>query len=104
MGGATAAAASTAHTEDIRAMILQYPAINLLPGALISGGEYDANQFENDVLILQGSGDKIVSTDMAKALAAHDNALRPAHCTLVVYAGQPHVFTGKYKVKAADEI
>ena len=104
MGGATAAAASLTHTDDIRAMILQYPAINLVPGAMTSGGEYDANQFENDVLILQGSEDKIVSLDMAKALAGHYNTLRPGHCTLVVYAGQPHVFTGKYKVAAAEEI
>lgn len=104
MGGATAAAASVTHTEDIRAMILQYPAINLVPGALTSGGEYDLNQFENNVLILQGSADKIVPMDMAEALADHYNALRPEHCALVVYEGQPHVFTGKYKVKAAAEI
>ena len=104
MGGATVAACSVTHSEDIRAIILQFPAINLVPTATVDGGEYDVNQYTPDVLLLQGTEDTIVPQSMSDALAVHYNQLRPDPCRYVVYERQPHVFTGKYKVEAAREI
>lgn len=104
MGGATVAAASVTHTQDIRGIILQYPAINLVPEARIAGSEYDACKYENPVLLLQGTADKIVPEVMSQQLAEYYNQGNKQQCTYVVYEGQPHVFTGKYKVKAAGEI
>lgn len=40
----------------------------------------------------------------ASDLTAQYNTLRDDHAELVIYEGQPHVFTGKYKVLAAKEI
>ena len=104
MGGATVAACSVEHSDDIKAIVLQYPAINLVPTAMISGGEYDVNQYTSDVLLLQGTADTIVPIEMSDSLVSYYNELRPDHCSYVIYEGQPHVFTGKYKVKAAGEI
>ena len=104
MGGATVAACSVTHSEDIRAIILQYPAINLVPTAQTKGGEYDINQYSGDVLLLQGTADTIVPCKWIEALTEYCNELRPDHAHLVIYEGQPHVFTGKYKVEAAREI
>ena len=104
MGGATVAATSVTHSEDVRAIILQYPAINLVPTALVDGSDYDANRYTADVMLLQGTADVIVPQAMSDALAAHYNILRPDHCHYVIYEGQPHVFTGEYKVEAAGEI
>lgn len=104
MGGATVATAAVTHSEDIRGIILQYPATNLNPDAMAGGAELDVNRYSPDVLILQGTNDKIVPLEMSEALTRHYNTLRPDHARLVVYEGQPHVFTGKYKVEAAREI
>lgn len=40
----------------------------------------------------------------ASDLTAQYNTLRDAHAELVIYEGQPHVFTGRYKVLVAKEI
>ena len=104
MGGATVATCAVNHSEDIRAIILQYPAINLNPDALVDGTQLDANGYTRDVLLLQGTDDVIVPLTMSEALRDHYNTLRPDHCRMVIYDGQPHVFTGKYKVEAAREI
>lgn len=104
MGGATVAAASVTHADDIRGIILQYPAINLVPTAMTEDGEYDANRYTRNVLLLQGTKDVIVPCEWIQSLAAYYNTLRPDHARLVIYEGQPHVFTGRYKVEAAKEI
>ena len=104
MGGATVAAASVTHSEDVRAIVLQYPAINLEPTAQTKGGEYDINRYSKDVLLLQGTADTIVPCEWIEALTEYCNELYPDHARLVIYKGQPHVFTGKYKVEAAREI
>jgi len=104
MGGATVVTCAVTHSEDIRAIILQYPAINLNPDALVDGAPLDANGYIRDVLLLQGTDDVIVPLAMSEALRDHYNMLRPDHCQMVVYEGQPHVFTGKYKVEAAKKI
>ena len=104
MGGATVASAAVAHSDDIRGIVLQYPAINLNPDATVSGAPLDVNGYTGPVLILQGTKDVIVPMEMSQNLAAHYNTLRDDHAELVIYEGQPHVFTGKYKVLAAKEI
>lgn len=48
--------------------------------------------------------DTITPLEMAQELATHYNAIRPGCAQLQVYEGQPHVFTGKYKVVAARDI
>ena len=104
MGGATVATAAVTHSEDIRAIVLQYPAINLNPDAMVSGAPLDVNGYTGPVLILQGTKDVIVPMEMSQNLTAHYNTLRDDHAEQVIYEGQPHVFTGKYKVLAAKEI
>ena len=104
MGGATVATCAVTHSEDIRAIILQYPAINLNPDASVDGATYDVNKYTPNVLLLQGTADKIVPLSMSENLCAHYNEYNPDHCKMVVYDGQPHVFDGKYKVIAAGEI
>ena len=104
MGGATVATAAVTHSDDIRGIVLQYPAINLNPDAMVSGAPLDVNGYTGPVLILQGTKDVIVPMEMSKNLAAHYNTLRDDHAELIIYEGQPHVFTGKYKVLAAKEI
>ena len=104
MGGATVATAAVTHSDDIRGIVLEYPAINLNPDAMVSGAPLDANGYTGSVLILQGTKDVIVSMEMSKNLTAYYNTLRDDHAELVIYEGQPHVFTGKYKVLAAKEI
>ena len=104
MGGATVASAAVAHSDDIRGIVLQYPAINLNPDATVSGAPLDVNGYTGPVLILQGTKDVIVPMEMSQNLTAHYNTLRDDHAELVIYEGQPHVFTGKYKVLAAKEI
>lgn len=104
MGGATAATCAVTHSSDIKAMILQYPAINLNPQALVDGADLDANKYTNDVLILQGNKDKIVPLSMSEGLLAHYNKYNENHAEMIIYDGQPHVFTGKYKVNAARDI
>ena len=104
MGGATVATAAVTHSDDIRGIVLQYPAINLNPDATVSGAPLDVNGYTGPVLILQGTKDVIVPMEMSQNLTAHYNTLRDDHAELVIYEGQPHVFTGKYKVLAAKEI
>ena len=104
MGGATVATAAVTHSDDIRGIVLEYPAINLNPEAMVSGTPLDVNGYTGPVLILQGTKDVIVPMEMPQNLAAHYNTLRDDHAELVIYEGQPHVFTGKYKVLAAKEI
>ena len=104
MGGATVATAAVTHNDDIRGIVLQYPAINLNPDATVSGAPLDVNGYTGPVLILQGTKDVIVPMEMSQHLTAHYNTLRDDHAELVIYEGQPHVFTGKYKVLAAKEI
>lgn len=102
MGGATVATCAITHSDDIRAIILQYPAINLNPDAMVDNAIYDVNKYKGNVLLLQGTVDKIVPLSMSEALYQHYNKYT-THCTMRVYEGQPHVFTGKYKVIAARE-
>ena len=104
MGGATVATAAVSHSEDIKAIILQYPAINLNPDAMVEGAELDVNGYTGPVLILQGTEDVIVPLTMSQNLTEHYNTLFADHAELIVYGGQPHVFTGTYKVKAAEDI
>ena len=103
MGGATVATAAVTHSDDIRGIILQYPAINLNPDATVDGATYDVNKYTRNVLLLQGTTDKIVPLSMLENLYAHYNKYAK-HCTMRVYEGQPHVFTGKYKVIAARAV
>lgn len=104
MGGATVATAAVTHSDDICGIVLEYPAINLNPDAMVSGASLDANGYTGPVLILQDTKDVIVPMEMSQNLTAHYNTLRDAHAELIIYEGQPHVFTGKYKVLAAKEI
>ncbi|MEE8807789.1 MAG: alpha/beta fold hydrolase [Lactimicrobium sp.] len=104
MGGATASAAAITHSTDVHGIILQYPAINLNPDALKTGAPLDVNGYTGPVLILQGTKDKIVPLEMARSLTDHYNIKKANHAKLIIYKGQPHVFTGKYKVKAAKDI
>ena len=104
MGGATVATAAVTHSDDIRGIVLEYPAINLNPDAMVSGAPLDVNGYTGPVLILQGTKDVIVPMEMSQSLTAHYNTLRDDHAELIIYEGQPHVFTGKYKVLAAKEI
>ena len=103
MGGATVATSAVTHSADIRGIILQYPAINLNPDATIDGATYDVNKYTRNVLLLQGTIDKIVPLSMSEKLYAHYNKYTK-HCIMRVYEGQPHVFTGKYKVIAARAV
>ena len=43
MGGATVATAAVTHSADIRGIVLEYPAINLDPDAMVSGAPLDVN-------------------------------------------------------------
>ena len=104
MGGATVAAAAISHSKDVNGIILQYPAINLVPTAMIQGGAYDVNKYEGDVLLLQGDNDNIVPLEMSDKLSEYYNQLRKDHSEYIVYKGQPHVFRGKYKVLAAKDM
>ena len=103
MGGATVATAAVTHSDDIRGIILQYPAINLNPDATVDGAAYDVNKYTRNVLLLQGTTDEIVPLSMSEKLYAHYNKYAK-HCTMRVYEGQPHVFMGKYKVIAARAV
>ena len=103
MGGATAATAAVTHSGDIRGVILQYPAINLNPQACVDGAELDVNGYTGQVLILQGTNDVIVPLSMSEKLYEHYNKYTN-HAVMRVYEGQPHVFTGKYKVIAARAV
>lgn len=104
MGGVTVATCATTHSEDIRGIILQYPAIFLNEQACEVGAEYDVNRFENPVLLLQGDNDKIVAKKYSDELCEYYNSVNKNHCRMIIYGGQPHVFTGKYKVIAARDI
>ncbi len=103
MGGATVATCAETHNNDIRAIVLQYPAINLNPEALTDGARFDANKYRKNVLILTGSNDKITPLSLVSGLHEHYNKYQK-HATRKVYEGQPHVFNGKYKVIAAQDI
>ena len=102
MGGATVATCAVTHSDDIAGIMLQYSAINLNPDAMVDEATYDVNKYTGNVLLLQGTTDKIVPLSMSEALYAHYNKYTK-HATMRVYEGQPHVFTGKYKVIAARE-
>lgn len=41
---------------------------------------------------------------MSEGLLAHYNKYNENHAEMIIYDGQPHVFTGKYKVYAARDI
>lgn len=103
MGGATVATAAVTHSEDIRAIILQYPAINLNPDAEVDGATYDVNKYTKNVLMLTGTDDKITPLPLVQGLYDHYNKYTK-HATMRVYEGEPHVFTGKYKVIAARAV
>ena len=62
------------------------------------------NRFENPVLLLQGDKDKIVAKKYSDKLCEYYNSVNKNHCRMIIYGGQPHVFTGKYKVIAARGI
>lgn len=102
MGGATVATCAVTHSEDIRGIILQYPAINLNHDAMVDGATYDVNRYTRNVLLLQGTKDVIVPLTMSQSLYAHYNK-NIKHCTMRTYIGEPHVFHGKYKIIAARE-
>ena len=53
MGGATVATAAVTHSADIRGIVLEDPAINLDPDAMVSAAPFDANCYTGPVLILQ---------------------------------------------------
>ena len=57
MGGATVATAAVTHSADIRGIVLEYPAINLDPDAMVSGAPLDVNGYTGPV---QGTKDMIV--------------------------------------------
>lgn len=104
MGGATVAAAAISHSEDIKGIILQYPAINLNVDAYTADSQWNVNRYAGLVLILQGTKDVITPLPMAQELHDYYNTLFDGHSQLIIYEGQPHVFHGAYKVKAAEEI
>ena len=103
MSEATVATAVVTHSDDIRAITLQYPAINLNPDATVDGAPYNVNKYTRNVLLLQGTTDKIVPLFMSENLYAHYNK-NAKHCVMRIYEGEPHVFTGKYKVIAARAV
>lgn len=41
---------------------------------------------------------------MSEELLNHYNKYNKKHAEMITYEGQPHVFTGPYKVKAAEDI
>lgn len=104
MGGVTVATCAATHSGDIKGIILQYPAIFLNEQAYESGAEYNVNNYKNPVLILQGNNDKIVPDRYSTELCNYYNSENKEHCKMIMYDGQPHVFTGKYKVIAAKDI
>ena len=61
------------------------------------------NRFENPVLLLQGDKDKIVAKKYSDELCEYYNSVNKNHCRMIIYGGQPHVFTGKYKVIGARD-
>lgn len=104
MGGVTVATCAVTHTDDIKGIILQYPAIFLNEQAYEIGAEYDVNGYKNPVLLLQGDSDKVVPDKYSIELCDYYNSIDKNHCRMIIYNGQPHVFTGKYKVIAAKDI
>lgn len=104
MGGVTVATCAVTHTDDIKGIILQYPAIFLNEQAYKIGAEYDVNGYKNPVLLLQGDSDKVVPDKYSRELCDYYNSIDENHCRMIIYNGQPHVFTGKYKVIAARDI
>ena len=104
MGGVTVATCAVTHTDDIKGIILQYPAIFLNEQAYEIGAEYDVNGYKNPVLLLQGDSDKVVPDKYSRELCDYYNSIDENHCRMIIYNGQPHVFTGKYKVIAAKDI
>lgn len=104
MGGVTVATCAATHSGDIKGIILQYPAIFLNEQAYESEAEYNVNNYKNPVLILQGNNDKIVPDRYSTELCNYYNSENKEHCKMIMYDGQPHVFTGKYKVIAAKDI
>ena len=97
MGGVTVATCAVIHTDDIKGTILQYPVIFLNEQAYEIGAEYP-------VLLLQGDSDKVVPDKYSIELCDYYNSIDKNHCRMIIYNGQPHVFTGKYKVIAAKDI
>jgi dipeptidyl aminopeptidase/acylaminoacyl peptidase len=85
---------------------LRFVAFRILwvfPKAWADGAAYDVNKYTRNVLLLQGTTDKIVPLSMSENLYAHYNK-HAKHCVMRVYEGEPHVFTGKYKVIAARAV
>lgn len=104
MGGVTVATCAVTHSDDINGIILQYPAIFLNEQAYETGAQYNVNNYKNPVLLLQGNNDKIVPDKYSTELCNYYNSENKEHCKMIMYDGQPHVFTGKYKVVAAKDI
>lgn len=104
MGGVTVATCAVTHTDDIKGIILQYPAIFLNEQAYEKDAKYNVNNYKNPVLLLQGNNDKIVPDKYSTELCDYYNSENDGHCKMIVYDGQSHVFTGKYKVAAAKDI
>lgn len=104
MGGVTVATCAATHTDEIKGIILQYPAIFLNEQAYETGAKYNVSNFKNRVLILQGNNDKIVPDEYSTELCNYYNSENEGQCQMIIYDGQPHVFTGKYKVIAAKDI
>lgn len=71
--GATVATGAVTHSDDSRAIILQYPAINLNPDAEVDGATYDVNKYTKNVLMLTGTDDKITPLPLVKAIVKHRN-------------------------------
>lgn len=103
MGGVTVATCAVTHTDDIKGIILQYPAIFLNEQAYEIGAEYNVNGYKNPVLLLQGDSDKVVPDKYSIELCDYYNSIDKNHYRMIIYNGQPHVFTGKYKVIAAKD-
>lgn len=104
IGGVTVATCAVTHIDDIKGIILQYPAIFLNEQAYEIGAEYDVNGYKNPVLLLQGDSDKVVPDKYSIELCDYYNSIDKNHCRMIIYNGQSHVFTGKYKVIAAKDI
>lgn len=104
MGGCVSAVTAVSHSDDIRGLIMQFPAVNLCKELMVRGSEYDANLYTGDVLILQGTNDVIVPLEMSQEIHQYYNTAREDHCTLRIYYNQPHVFNGEFKVIAARDI
>ena len=103
MGSATAAACAANCKGRVKGLVLQYPAMFLNEQAYETGAKYNVGRYCGPVLILQGGRDKLVPVEQSARLADYYNCEKK-HCKMIVYDNQPHVFRGKYKAVAAQNI